>query len=258
MNSVRWVLERGEAQQSGDGRWWGSTARSSTSPRAARPSRRCASTRSPRHSSRRSASRTRILDAAYRARRDIERNLHDGAQQRLVSVALGLRIWLARHGDLPEDCWVPVLEALGELTAGLAELRDLARGLHPAVLSDHGLEHGLRALAQRAAVPVELETALPEQRLPMAVEVGAYFVAPRCSPTSTGTPRRAGRPSVSRSATGSSTSRSTTTASAGRTPAPARGCRACATGSPPSTGRSRSTTGRGSARSCGRDSLPAG
>ena len=69
-----------------------------------------------------------------------------------------------------------MLEALGELTAGLAELRDLARGLHPAVLSDHGLEHGLRALAQRAAVPVELETALPEQRLPMAVEAGAYFV----------------------------------------------------------------------------------
>ena len=122
------------------------------------------------------ASRTRILDAADRARRDIERNLHDGAQQRLVTVALGLRIWLARHGDLPEDCRAPVLEALGELTAGLAELRDLARGLHPAVLSDHGLEHGLRALAQRAAVPVELETALPEQRLPMAVEAGAYFV----------------------------------------------------------------------------------
>jgi signal transduction histidine kinase len=123
------------------------------------------------------ASRARILEAADRARRDIERNLHDGAQQRLVSVALGLRIWLATHKDLPDDCRAPVLQALDDLSVGLGELRDLARGLHPAVLSDHGLEHALRALAQRATVPVELATELPGERLPMAVEAAAYFVA---------------------------------------------------------------------------------
>jgi PAS domain S-box-containing protein len=173
--SVRWVLERGQAQQSGDGRWWLDGAIFDiTARRAAEQALREHEVTEAQLAEVR-ASRTRILDAADRARRDIERNLHDGAQQRLVSVALGLRIWLARHGDLPEDCRAPVLEALGELSAGLAELRDLARGLHPAVLSDHGLEHALRALAQRSAVPVELETALPEERLPMAVEAAAYF-----------------------------------------------------------------------------------
>ena len=173
---MRWVLERGQAQQSGDGRWWLDGAIFDiTARRAAEQALREHEVTEAQLAEVR-ASRTRILDAADRARRDIERNLHDGAQQRLVSVALGLRIWLARHGDLPEDCRAPVLEALGELSAGLAELRDLARGLHPAVLSDHGLEHALRALAQRAAVPVELETALPEERLPMAVEAAAYFV----------------------------------------------------------------------------------
>ena len=115
------------------------------------------------------------LEAADRARRDIERNLHDGAQQRLAGVALELNVWLATHRDLPEEVRAPVSSALEELRSGLAELRDLARGLHPAVLSDHGLEHALRALAQRAAVPVELQVSLPEQRLPMAVEAAAYF-----------------------------------------------------------------------------------
>ena len=70
-----------------------------------------------------------------------------------------------------------MLQALDELGTGLGELRDLARGLHPAVLSDHGLEHALRALAQRSTVPVELATELPGERLPMAVEAAAYFVA---------------------------------------------------------------------------------
>ena len=173
--SVCWVLERGLAAGGLDGRW-SPTARSSTSPSAARPSARWrrSAHRGPAPAVR--ASRARILAAADRARRDIERNLHDGAQQRLVSVALGLRIWLTTHKDLPDDCRAPVLQALDELGTGLGELRDLARGLHPAVLSDHGLEHALRALAQRAAVPVELATELPG-RLPMAVEAAAYFVA---------------------------------------------------------------------------------
>ena len=174
--SICWVLERGLAQQAGDGRWWVDGAIFDVTARreAERALREHQVTEAQLGEVR--ASRARILEAADRARRDIERNLHDGAQQRLVSVALGLRIWLAQHKDLPEDCRAPVLEALDDLGIGLADLRDLARGLHPAVLSDHGLEHALRALAQRSAVPVELVTALPADRLPMAVEAAAYFV----------------------------------------------------------------------------------
>jgi PAS domain S-box-containing protein len=172
--SVRWVLERGQAQQAGDGRWWldGAIFDITTRRAAEQAQREHAVTEAQLAEVR--ASRTRILDAADRARRDIERNLHDGAQQRLVSVALGLNIWSAKHREAPDDVRAPILDALTELRAGLAELRDLARGLHPAVLSDHGLEHALRALAQRAAVPVELDMALPG-RLPMAVEAAAYF-----------------------------------------------------------------------------------
>jgi PAS domain S-box-containing protein len=173
--SVRWVLERGQAQQAGDGRWWLDGAIFDiTARRAAEQAQREHEVTEAQLAEVR-ASRARILDAADRARRDIERNLHDGAQQRLVSVALALNVWVAKHRDAPEEVREPVLEAIGELQAGLAELRDLARGLHPAVLSDHGLAHALRALAQRAAVPVELELALPDERLPVAVEAAAYF-----------------------------------------------------------------------------------
>jgi PAS domain S-box-containing protein len=173
--SVCWVLERGHAQEAGDGRWWLDGAIFDiTARREAEQALREREVIDAQLAEVR-ASRARILEAADRARRDIERNLHDGAQQRLVGVALGLNVWLATHRDLAEDVREPVSAALEELRAGLAELRDLARGLHPAVLSDHGLEHGLRALAQRAAVPVELRTSLPDERLPMAVEAAAYF-----------------------------------------------------------------------------------
>jgi PAS domain S-box-containing protein len=173
--SVRWVLERGHAQEAGDGRWWLDGAIFDiTARRAAEQALREREVIDAQLAEVR-ASRARILEAADRARRDIERNLHDGAQQRLVGVALGLNVWLATHRDLSEGVRAPVSAALDELRAGLAELRDLARGLHPAVLSDHGLEHALRALAQRAAVPVELHTSLPDERLPMAVEAAAYF-----------------------------------------------------------------------------------
>ena len=173
--SIRWVLERGLAQQAGDGRWWLDGAIFDVTARreAERAAREHEVTEAQLAEVR--ASRARIVEAADRARRDIERNLHDGAQQRLVAVALGLRIWLARHKDLPEDCRAPVLEALGELGTGLGELRDLARGLHPAVLTDHGLERALQAVTQRAGVPVDLTTALPDERLPMGVEAAAYF-----------------------------------------------------------------------------------
>jgi PAS domain S-box-containing protein len=173
--TVRWVLERGQAQESGDGRWWLDGAIFDITAR--REAEQALREREviKAQLAEVQASRARILDAADRARRDIERNLHDGAQQRLVSVALSMNIWLAQHRDLPEACRDPVRAALEELHTGLAELRDLARGLHPAVLSDHGLEHALRALAQRAGVPVELEIEIPEERLPVAIEAAAYF-----------------------------------------------------------------------------------
>jgi PAS domain S-box-containing protein len=173
--SVRWVLERGHAQEAGDGRWWLDGAIFDiTARRAAEQAMREREVLDAQLSEVR-ASRARILEAADRARRDIERNLHDGAQQRLVAVGLGLNVWLATQRGLADDVRTPISVALDELRAGLAELRDLARGLHPAVLSDHGLEHALRALAQRAAVPVELHTSLPDERLPLAVEAAAYF-----------------------------------------------------------------------------------
>ena len=173
--STRWVLERGLAQQAGDGRWWldGAIFDITARREAERALREHEVTEAQLAEVR--ASRARILDAADRARRDIERNLHDGAQQRLVSVALQLRIWLARNAQAPEEFRAPVVEALNELSTGLSELRDLARGLHPAVLTDHGLERALESLAQRAGVPVELETSLPAERLPPPVEAAAYF-----------------------------------------------------------------------------------
>ena len=154
----------------------GSTERSSTSPSAARPSRRCASTSSSRRSwAEVRASRARILEAADRARREIERNLHDGAQQRFVSVALQLQLCLAAHRELAEEARAELDGILAELRTGLAELRDLAHGLHPAVLSDRGLEHALASLANRASVPVDLHVALPPLRPAISIEAAAYF-----------------------------------------------------------------------------------
>ena len=202
--SICWVLERGLAQEAGDGRWWLDGAIFDVTQRreAEQAMREHAVTEAQLSEVR--ASRARILEAADRARRDIERNLHDGAQQRLVSVALGLRIWLTTHKDLPDDCRAPVLQALDELGTGLGELRDLARGLHPAVLSDHGLEHALRALAQRAAVPVELATELPGSGSRWRSRRRPTSSPPRRSPTSPATRRRVRPGSASRSAPASS------------------------------------------------------
>ena len=191
---VRWVLERGQAQESGDGRWWLDGAIFDiTARRAAEQALREREVMTAQLAEVH-ASRARILDAADRARRDIERNLHDGAQQRLVSVALELQIWLAAHDDLPDELRAPLRGILAELRGGMAELRALARGLHPAVLSDHGLEHALRALAQRAAVPVELDTALPGSGCRWLSRRRRTSRCRRRSPTSDGTRRQATRP----------------------------------------------------------------
>jgi signal transduction histidine kinase len=121
------------------------------------------------------ASRERMLRIGLEERRRLERDLHDGAQQRLVSMALNIRIARAKLNEDPLAA-DELLETAGrELDSALEELRELARGIHPAVLTDRGLATALETLASRAPVPVELAE-LPEDRLPEAVELAAYFV----------------------------------------------------------------------------------
>jgi signal transduction histidine kinase len=119
------------------------------------------------------ASRQRIAEATIAERRRVERDLHDGAQQRLVAMSMSLGM-ARRRMDKGEDARELVAGAEQELRAAITELRDLARGIHPAVLTDRGLTPALRDLAARAAVPVELGD-LPEERLPGPVEAAAYF-----------------------------------------------------------------------------------
>jgi signal transduction histidine kinase len=119
-------------------------------------------------------SRLRIVEATDAARRRIERDLHDGAQQQLVALALELRLLRAKVGDQPEV--VPLVDGLSErLSSALAELRELARGIHPTILTDQGLAPAVEALATRAPLPVEAQIAL-EGRLAEPVEAAAYFV----------------------------------------------------------------------------------
>jgi signal transduction histidine kinase len=120
-------------------------------------------------------SRERMLRIGLEERRRLERDLHDGAQQRLVSMALNIRMARAKLNEDPLAA-DRLLESAGdELDSALGELRELARGIHPAVLTDRGLATALETLASRAPVPVELAE-LPDERLPEAVELAAYFV----------------------------------------------------------------------------------
>jgi signal transduction histidine kinase len=121
------------------------------------------------------ASRARVVDAGLAERRRLERDLHDGAQQRLVSLVLGVRLIENRLDEDPASAR-GLLEMLGsELEAALRELRDLTRGIHPVVLSDRGLDAALETLAGRVPLPVELEATIA-QRLPEPVELTLYFV----------------------------------------------------------------------------------
>ncbi len=121
------------------------------------------------------ASRARIVEAGADERRRLERNLHDGAQQRLVALSLTLRLAQAKVHKDPEKADELLGAAQQELTLALGELRELARGIHPAILSDRGLGAALEALAGRAPIAVDL-TALPSDRLPEPIEAAAYFV----------------------------------------------------------------------------------
>jgi signal transduction histidine kinase len=120
------------------------------------------------------SSRSRLVAVGDAERRRLERDLHDGAQQRFVALALMLR--LARNQLDDEAPPAALLDtAMDELSAGLQELRELARGIHPAILTDQGLDAALRGLAARTPVPVNV-LEVPEERLPAPVETAAYFV----------------------------------------------------------------------------------
>ena len=120
------------------------------------------------------ASRARIVTAADEARRQLERNLHDGAQQRLVALSLSLRLAQSKVVADPAAAEAVLEGAREELAAALDDLRELARGIHPAVLTDRGLTAAIETLAARSPVPVEVEA--PEEELPDAVEAAAYYV----------------------------------------------------------------------------------
>ena len=120
-------------------------------------------------------SRARIVEAGDAERRRLERNLHDGAQQRLVSLSLSLRLAQARLKSDPATASELLAAAGAELSQALEELRELARGIHPAVLTDRGLGPALESLADRAPIPVELDH-VPGERLPASVEAAAFYV----------------------------------------------------------------------------------
>jgi PAS domain S-box-containing protein len=126
------------------------------------------------------ASRARVVAAGDASRRRIERDLHDGVQQRIVSVQLDLRIAQSMLDEQPEE----LAEQLDHIAKGLddafADLLQVARGIHPAILSKGGLGPALRALARRSAVPVELDLRLPAGRLPEQTEVAVYYVTSEC------------------------------------------------------------------------------
>jgi signal transduction histidine kinase len=121
------------------------------------------------------ASRARIVAAADQTRRRIERDMHDGAQQRLVSLVLQLQA--VRAAEPPEAGeLVARLDGLAaEATSALDELRELARGIHPAILADGGLPPALKALARRSAVPVELDVRI-DRRQPEPIEIAVYYL----------------------------------------------------------------------------------
>jgi PAS domain S-box-containing protein len=120
------------------------------------------------------ASRARIVAAGDVERRRLERNLHDGAQQRLVALSLSLRLALQKLDSDPAATRDALAEAGDELAVALDELRELARGLHPAILSDRGLRAAVEMLAGRVPVPVEVD--VPDERLPESVEAAAYYL----------------------------------------------------------------------------------
>jgi signal transduction histidine kinase len=120
------------------------------------------------------ASRARVIAAADESRRRIERDLHDGAQQRLVTLAVALQRVRAKIPSALDEVRADVGRVADGLTGAVNELRDLSRGIHPAILTEGGLSPALKALGRRSAVRVKLDVGF-EHRLPDQVEVAAYY-----------------------------------------------------------------------------------
>src|SRR4051794_5230305 len=171
---IRWVLDRGHLVPGGGGRLWCDGAIFDiTERRAAEEALRSREIEQARTEEMR-ASRARIIEAADNARRRIERDLHDGAQQRLVPPPPPIPP--ARNpAEKDPGRAAPLLADIGdELGEASAELRELARGIHPAVLTERGLAPAISALADRAPVEVDV-VEVPEDRFPAAAEATAYF-----------------------------------------------------------------------------------
>lgn len=173
---VRWVMERGLRALDQDGTTWLDGVIFDITER--REFERVAREREAEAArvSELEASRARIIAASDRARRQLERDLHDGAQQRFVTATM--TVGMAEHklnGHDPELALL-LAEVRAELDAGLKELRELARGIHPALLADRGLDAALEVLATRASLEVVIEGELGE-RLDPSVELALYFTA---------------------------------------------------------------------------------
>jgi PAS domain S-box-containing protein len=170
---VRWMIDRGQLVRGPAGRvWMDGVIIDVTDLREAEHALRRAAVEHVRVEELR-ASRARIVAAADDARRRIERDLHDGAQQRLVTLRLQLSLARRRMATDPEAAAAMIDEVGEELRLALAELRELARGIHPATLSERGLRPAVEALASRCPLPVEVE-GLPVARFAAGVEAAAY------------------------------------------------------------------------------------
>jgi PAS domain S-box-containing protein len=173
--TVAWVLERGQrVAESDDQAWLHGVIFDITERKHAEDVLRRREAEEARIAELKAA-RARIIAAQDATRRKIERDLHDGAQQRLVTVALALRMIKAELDDDPDAASGLLDEAIATLAEATAELRQLARGIHPAVLTDKGLAVAVAVLAGRAPVPVDVQCSLSE-RLPGPIEAAAYYV----------------------------------------------------------------------------------
>ena len=171
---IRWIDERGVKTIDRDGREWIDGILFDITERHEAEQLRVEREMERLRVSELEASRARIIAAADEARRRIERDLHDGAQQRLVVASLHLGA--ARRKASADGAVAPLLDAArAELDAGLAELRELARGIHPAVLTDRGLVPAVEALVRRSTVPVAFDEEIGP-RLAPAVETALYYV----------------------------------------------------------------------------------
>jgi PAS domain S-box-containing protein len=172
--AVRWMIDRGQLARGPGGRvWMDGVIVDVTDLREAEHALRREAVEHARVEELR-ASRARIVAAADDARRRIERDLHDGAQQRLVTLRLQLSLARRRMAVDPEGAAAMIEDVGEELRLALAELRELARGIHPATLSERGLRPAVEALASRCPLPVEVE-GLPAARFAAGVEAAAYF-----------------------------------------------------------------------------------